>query len=87
MNMIAMFVVVGFAGMYAHYLKRALREQTDLSLVHYIMSNKRATGSAVISMVVAVVGLISTGQVEVTTQTLALAFFAGYGADSAVNKE
>ena len=80
------FILVGSLGMLSHWFKKWSRGEFDCTLQLYIMTHKKHTIGAVITMIVGVIGLLSSGTLELTTQNLALAFFAGYGADSAVNK-
>ena len=83
---IVIFVLIGFAGMVMHWVKKWSRDELDVSLMKYITSNQKHTIGATASMVVAIVGLFSTADIELTGQSMALAFFAGFSADSAVNK-
>jgi len=81
------FLLIGMLGMLCHYVKRYLKEQTSVTLWYYIFFNKKSTVSAAISTVVAILGLISTQHIDFSTQSIALAFLAGYGSDSVMNSE
>jgi hypothetical protein len=87
MGSLAIFLLLGFFGMFCHYFKKYAKEETSMSLAEYMFTNKKTTLSAIISTVVAILGLMSTGPLELTSHTLALAFLTGYGSDSLLNTE
>lgn len=84
-----LFVFTGFAGMVVHWAKKWLREQTKLNLFQYLfVANKRYTAMAVLTYVAALAGILAVGIVDYkSSQTLAMAFMAGYMVDSAINKD
>jgi hypothetical protein len=82
-----LFIAIGLVGMAAHFLKRVLKAQTNVTFYEYMAINRKSTLAACVGTIVAIVTLLSAGQVELNVQTGALAFLAGYGADSAVNSE
>ena len=79
--------VIGFAGMIAHWLKKYLRNELEHDLISYIKTEWRYTALAVLTMLTSIIGLFATvPDISLTQQYMALAFFAGYGFDSALNK-
>jgi hypothetical protein len=80
------FILAGLAGMVAHWFKKWATGEFDCNLYEYIMVHKRHTAGAVLTTVGSIIGLVATGNVEISQQTLALAFFAGYTFDSSMNK-
>lgn len=81
------FILIGLVGQLAHYVKKWSRNEIECNLHDYVMTHKKHTVGAVVTMIVAIVGLFGSSTViELTGQSMALAFFAGYSADSAMNK-
>lgn len=83
---ILLFIAIGLVGQLAHWLKKWTRGEIECNLITYIKTNPKHTVGAILTTCVTIFGLLSSGSVDITTQTLALAFFAGYGSDSAINK-
>lgn len=85
--MIGLLILIGLIGQIAHWGKKWSRGEIETDLKTYIMTHKKHTIGSVITTVVAIVGLFSSTEVLVmSSQTMALSFFAGYSADSAINK-
>lgn len=83
------FFLAGVAGMLSHWAKRWLRLETASSLYEYLFVNHaRYTASAFLAYTGAVFALVFGGHTDFeSTQALGLAYAAGYGIDSALNKD
>ncbi|WP_427501379.1 hypothetical protein ACQE3E_06670 [Methylomonas sp. MED-D] len=84
--MMMILILLGLLGLFAHWAKRHWRGQSECSFTDYLLTHKRHTAASVLTLIGSVVGLFAVGDVELTQQTAALAFMAGYNIDSAVNK-
>jgi hypothetical protein len=75
------------AGGLAHWLKRWLRGECKCGIRDYLTGEWRSTLLSLVTSLGAATVMISEGQgLDGSPQTLALAFMAGYAADSALNK-
>lgn len=81
-----LLILIGLVGLVAHWFKRWVRGQTEANLVDYMLTHKRYTAASVLTVVGGVVGICATGDVDLSQQTAAIAFMAGYNIDSALNK-
>jgi hypothetical protein len=81
-----LLLTAGFIGLVAHWLKRWARGQTVSSFWHYMSTHKRHSVASVMSLFAATVAMFTAGDIELTNQSLATAFLAGYAIDSTVNK-
>lgn len=80
---------VTIMGMCCHWLKKWLRDQTDVDFIDYIVAvNPGATISAVVSSIGTVMLMMSTGQIDPSSAVgVATLFATGYTFDSAVNSD
>lgn len=85
MNFVTL-LLIALVGLVTHWAKRYSRGQLECSFTEYMQTHKRNTIASLATAGAAVVALYSTGDLEMTNQTMALAFLAGYAGDSAVNK-
>jgi hypothetical protein len=83
---ILLLLLAGGVGLFAHWLKLWAREQTASGFIDYMKAHKRYTIAAVSTLVGSIIGMYVIGDVELTKQTLAMAFMAGFSIDAAVNK-
>lgn len=83
------FYVTGIGGMFSHWAKRWLRLETKSNLFEYLFVNHpRYTASAFLAYTGAILALVFGGHADFeSTQALGLAYAAGYGIDSALNKD
>lgn len=82
-----LFLAVGIFGQIAHWAIKWSRGQIECGLYNYVMTHKKHTVGAVLTTMVSIIALFAGSEnLEITKQTLALAFFAGFGFDSAINK-
>lgn len=83
-------LVIALAGMFAHYVKKWLREETHDSVYAYFFDRDsiRHTVSAAGAVLFAVVSMFMAGQVDLgSIAGLAAIFTIGYAGDSALNKD
>lgn len=84
---LAIFILIGLCGQLAHWLKKWARGEIECGLWTYVMTNKKHTIGAILAMLTTIIGLYAgTENIELTKQFMALSFFAGYTADSTLNK-
>lgn len=81
-----LFLLVGSAGLFCHWFKRWARGQISLGFIAYMATEKRHSIASVTTLFSSIIAMYIAVDVELTKQALALAFMAGYGVDSAVNK-
>lgn len=81
-----LLLLVGFWGLFSHWLKKWARGQIESSFIAYMRSEKKHSIASVATLFAAIVAMYVGGDIELTKQTLAIGFMAGYGIDSAVNK-
>ena len=79
-------LISAYIGLFLHWSKKRLRKQTFCNFRNYLLTHKSATASSTISIFAAIVALYASGNVELSKQTLAIAFGIGYTLDSALNK-
>lgn len=79
-------LLAGIAGLFSHWLKKWGRGQTASTFKEYMESHKRYSIASVTAMIGAIAGMCVVGDVELTQQTLATAFLAGFAVDSTLNK-
>jgi hypothetical protein len=86
---LTMFVIAGFVGMVVHWAKKWMREQTKSNLYCYLMcDNPKYTAMAILTYLAAIAAILAVGLTDYSsTQSLAMAFMAGYMIDSAINKD
>lgn len=88
----AVALCAGLAGMAAHWAKGYFRDKRSHSFVDwFVRQNPKASASAVLCTIGAVVGTMTAGALPdslavASVQDLAPYFLAGYTIDSAVNK-
>lgn len=84
-----LFAFVGFAGMVVHWAKKWLREQTKAGLFKYLfVVNPRYTALSALTYLGALAGILAVAEIDfANSQSLAMAFMAGYMIDSALNKD
>jgi len=92
LNLVALglTLAVAFAGMFAHYVKKWLREETHDSLYAYFFDRDslKHTLSAAGAVLLAVLSMFMAGQVDLNTIAgLTAIFTIGYAGDSALNKD
>lgn len=78
-------LVAAYIGMICHWYKKVYRKQTTSGLIEYIKTHPQHTFGALAAVTGAVCSLIATG-VELSEQTVAVAFSFGFSLDSAINK-
>ena len=78
-------IVGGLFGMLSHILKKKVRGQSATAVGAYFVKNFKFTLLAIIGMVVAVLMIYDPNMVWY--KGLIAYFFAGYGSDSALNKD
>ena len=83
---ILIFIAVGLIGLIAHWFKRWARAQTNKNFIVYMAQNRKHSIASVLSVLGAVAGIGSMEMIEISQQTLSMAFLAGYSIDSMVNK-
>lgn len=81
-----LLLLAGFSGLFAHWFKRWLRGQTEAGFIDYMSTHKRHSAASVLSLLGAIIAMVAVADVELTQQTLALAFMAGFSIDSTLNK-
>lgn len=87
MQIVFMFLI-GLLGMSAHWLKLWSRGQTDLHVIHYIQTNKKATYQALSALIASLFTLYQSGVIDYTSMhDFTTIFLAGYAADSVVNSD
>jgi hypothetical protein len=75
--------LAGAVGMFAHWFKRWAKLQTPLGPFAFFWANKRAMFGSFIIQFATVVSMFVTGvPVEVSNQSLALAFLGAFGLNS-----
>ena len=84
--MLFVFTLIGTLGMICHWAKKVGRGESKSSLIEYILSNKWHTLAAFSTMFAGVLTLIDT-DAALSQQTFAMAWMAGFGADSLANKD
>jgi hypothetical protein len=83
---ILVFVSVGFAGLWAHWLKKYWRKQTENSFKCYLLKCEiKATKASLLTFAISMFGFLATSP-DLTMYTAWSAFGLGYLIDSAVNK-
>lgn len=92
LNLVALAVslAIALAGMFAHYFKKWLREETRDSVYAYFFDRDsiKHTLSAAGAVVVAVLSMALAGQVDLNSLAgLTALFTIGYAGDSALNKD
>lgn len=92
LNWIALGITlaIALAGMFAHYVKKWLRDETQDSVYAYFFDRDsiKHTLSAAGAVVVAVLSLFTAGQVDLGSLAgLTAIFTIGYAGDSALNKD
>lgn len=88
-HMAIAFYVAGFAGMFAHYVKKWTKGEYAGNLWAYLFAdNPRASLAAIITYVGAAAAVVATGSIGGMTiaQVIAAGFTTGFAIDSAVNK-
>jgi hypothetical protein len=81
----ALFIIIGLAGLWAHWLKRYWRGQTQNTFWCYLFRCEvRATKAASLAFAVSMFGYLAT-EPSLTVQSAYAAFGIGYMIDSAVN--
>lgn len=85
---LALALLAGFAGMLIHWVKKWTRQETDASLVDFLLKGStKHKVSAVMAMVAAVVTAVTqTGITPFDVNGLVSILLTGYVADSAANK-
>jgi len=81
-----LLLLTGFAGLFAHWYKRWLRGQTVAGFIDYMSTHKRHSAASVLSLFGAIAVICAGADVELTQQSVALAFTAGFSVDSTLNK-
>jgi hypothetical protein len=85
------FVVfmTGFFGLFAHWLKRWSRGQTESDFWDYMLANKRYSIGSVAGYLGAAATILSSEPIAdlYSTSVLGALFAAGYMADSVINKD
>lgn len=83
-------VLVGLAGMLAHFWKKKIREKSFPALKDYIKGHVGYTAAAVAVTVAGAFGLapaeLDWGNIQGVIAALSPAFLVGYSVDSAINK-
>lgn len=92
LNLVALglALLIALAGMFAHYIKKWLRGETQDSLLEYLFgaNSWKHTVQAAVAVVVTVFGMFSAGQLDLATIAgLLTVFTIGYAGDSALNKD
>ena len=92
LNFLALALALGIAllGMFAHYVKKWLRGETQDSLLEYLFgaNSWKHTVQAAVAVVVTIVGMFTAGQLDLATIAgLITVFTIGYAGDSALNKD
>jgi hypothetical protein len=78
--------IIGLFGMFCHWFKKFGKSEIEHNIISYLFTNPIATLQALGTLIVALMILLSTKEIDyTTTQGFALIFLAGYGADSLVN--
>lgn len=87
---LALALVIALAGMFAHYIKRWLRGETQDSLREYLFGAQswKHTVQAAFAVIATVGTMFMAGQLDLATLTgLVTVFTIGYAGDSALNKD
>ncbi len=79
--------LIGFIGMLAHWVVGYKKGKLDLHIVAYLNTNRFATVKALTTLFVSILTLEQAGMVELTQQSFATIFLAGYAIDNMVNSE
>lgn len=85
-DFISMYLI-GFIGMLAHWLVGYKRGKLNLHIIAYLTTNRLATAKTLMSLFVSILTLEQTGIMELTQQSFATIFLAGYAIDNMVNSE
>jgi hypothetical protein len=85
-GLLVLFFAVALIGVYVHWLKRKLRQQTGVTFLKYIKDHPNNTLSAVGSIFASVFLLFQGGDMGLEMRNLALAFSIGFSLDSMFNK-
>ena len=86
MNTFIALLLIGFLGLFSHWLKKWGRGQTKASFKEYMKTHKNHSIASVSMLVSSIVGMYAIGDVELTNQVMATAFLAGFAIDSTINK-
>lgn len=79
-------LAAAFAGLFAHWIKKWGRGETDAGFIDYMKENRKHSIGSVSAIFASVVSMYTIGDVVLTGQAAATAFMAGYVLDSAINK-
>ena len=79
-------LLAGYVGLVLHWLKKFLRDETKHSFIDYMKIEPKHSLLAFGSVFIGIVTLVSVGTVDISLQSLALAFLTGFSLDSAANK-
>lgn len=83
----AAFVLIGVVGLFAHWLKKWLRAQTQANFVeYYFVAYTKHTAAVAVTFAVSMFGFVAQDP-ELTKASAFAAFSLGYLVDSAVNKD
>lgn len=83
-------LAIALAGMFSHYVKKWLRDETQDTVYSYFFDadSIKHTLSAAGAVILAVGGMFVSGQVDLNTLAgLTAVFTIGYAGDSALNKD
>ena len=85
----AILCLSGFAGMFVHWAKKWVRDETDTGLYQYLFQiKKKSTALSMLTYFSVIATMLAAGSVDYwSSQTLSIAFLAGYMIDSAINKD
>lgn len=86
MTTIVLAYLVGLLGSIAHWAKKYSRDQTEDTILHHFKENIPHTIACLATLSGAIAGFTSVGIDLSETKDLSMLFLAGYGIDSAVNK-
>ncbi len=81
-----LFLLAGFVGLFLHWFKKWSRGEIAIGFIAYMITEKKHSIASVVALFSAIVTMYVGGDIELTKQSLALAFMAGYSIDSAINK-
>lgn len=79
-------LLIAFAGLFAHWLKRWGRGQTTVGFIEYMRQYHRHSIASVCSVVASVISLYSVDGFAANDTTPAIAFLLGFTLDSTLNK-
>jgi len=82
----AALLAVAYFGLFLHWVKKRAKRQTLCNFKTYLLTHWLDTAKSATSIFAAIVALFASGEVELSKQTLAIAFGMGYTLDSTFNK-